>query len=265
MTVVALLHPGAMGSRLGGELVAGGHEVRWLAEGRSPASVVRAERDGLRPTAAAGALLDGADMVLSVLPPQFAVEVARLVSDAGFSETYLDANPLSPDVLEEVRQLVTGPGATFVDGGVVGPPPRSGASTNLYLAGESSAVVKVRALFADTAVTAVVVGDRVGQASAAKQAYALFNKGRMVLAASAARLAAAHGVSGVLAGESLRPGADLLGELDDVLDGLAEAGWRWGPELDQIADALAASGIDGSVARALAADLRGFGSAPAPG
>ena len=268
MTVVALLHPGAMGSRLGGELVAAGHEVRWLAAGRSPASVVRAEREGLHPVGAVGALLDGADTVLSVLPPQFAVAVARLVSGAGFSGTYLDANPLSPGTLEEVRQLATGASAAFVDGGVVGPPPQhgsTGSTTNVYLAGETSSVDTVRDLFAGTGVTALVVGDRVGQASAAKQAYALYNKGRVVLAAAAARLAAAHGVSNVLAAESSRRGAELLSELDDVLSGLADVGWRWGPEFDQVAEALADTGIDPSVARALAADLHRFGSAPEPG
>ena len=40
----------------------------------------------------------------------------------------------------------------------------------------------MEALFAGTGVTTVVVGPEVGQASAAKQAYALFNKGRVVLA-----------------------------------------------------------------------------------
>jgi len=262
VTVVALLHPGAMGSRTGGELVAAGHEVRWLTDGRSPATVVRAEREGLRPTAEVAALVDGADMVLSILPPQFAVEVARLVSQAGFAGTYLDANPLAPATIAEVQRLVTGPGATLVDGGVVGPPPRAGSRTSLYLAGEATGVDHVRDLFTGTVVTPIVVGATVGQASAAKQAYALYNKGRMVLAAASARLAAAHGVSEVLADESSRSGADLLGELDGVLDGLAGVGWRWGPELDEVADALADAGVDAAVARALAADLRAFGSGP---
>ena len=84
----------------------------------------------------------------------------------------------------------------------------------------------------------------------------------MVLAAASARLAAAHGVSRVLAGESSRPGAELLGELDEVLAGLAGAGWRWGPELDEVADALSDAGVDPAVAKALAADLHAFGPAP---
>lgn len=265
MTVVALLHPGAMGSRVGGELVSAGHEVRWLTAGRSPATVVRAEREGLRPTGGVDALLDGADTVLSILPPQFAVEVARLVCGAGFSGTYLDANPLSPTALDEVGRQVTAAGATFVDGGVVGPPPRSGESTNLYLAGAAPGVEHIRDLFVGTTVTPLVVGETAGQASAAKQAYALYSKGRMVLAAAAGRLAAAHGVSEVLAGESDRSGSDLLGDLDGLLEGLARVGWRWAPELDQVADALDEAGADPSAARGLAADLRGFGSGLPPG
>jgi 3-hydroxyisobutyrate dehydrogenase-like beta-hydroxyacid dehydrogenase len=254
--VVALLHPGAMGARVGGELVTAGHEVRWLTAGRSPATELRAQREGLTPVADAAALVDGADVVLSLLPPQAAVDVARLVADTGFHGTYVDANPLSPATLAEVRTTVEQRGATLVDAGVVGPPPREGSRTHLYLAGDPDRVGPVEALVAGTRITPVVVGPTVGQASAAKQAYALFNKGRMVLASLAGALADAHGVGHVLAGESERAGAELLGELDDLRTGLAGVGWRWGPELDELAMALESAGADPAAVRGLAAELR---------
>ncbi len=87
MAVVALLHPGAMGSRIGGELVATGHQVRWLAAGRSDASRARARTEGLTAVDDPAALVDGADLVLSVLPPQAALDVARLVASTGFAGT----------------------------------------------------------------------------------------------------------------------------------------------------------------------------------
>ena len=245
-----------MGARVGGELVAAGHEVHWLPAGRSDATAARAGLEGLTASTDATALVAGADVVLSLLPPQAAVEVATVVAGTGFSGTYVDANPVSPGTLATVQRLVEAAGATLVDAGVVGPPPRDENRTHLYLAGESDRVAEVEALVAGTQVSAVVVGERVGQASAAKQAYALYNKGRMVLAGLADGLAAAHGVRHVLEAEAQRPGAELLGELDEVRDGLAEVGWRWGPEMDELALSLAAAGLDPTAVQGLAAELR---------
>jgi 3-hydroxyisobutyrate dehydrogenase-like beta-hydroxyacid dehydrogenase len=256
LAVVALLHPGAMGARVGGELVAAGHQVRWLPAGRSDATAARAGLEGLTASTDPAALVAGADVVLSLLPPQAAVEVAAVVAGTGFTGTYVDANPVSPGTLATVQRVVEAAGATLVDAGVVGPPPRDESRTHLYLAGEPDRVAQVETLVAGTRVAAVVVGPRVGQASAAKQAYALHNKGRMVLSALAGALAEANGVAHVLAGEADRPGAELLGELGELREGLAEVGWRWGPELDELALAVEAAGLDPAAVRGLAAELR---------
>ena len=256
MTVVALLHPGAMGARVGGELVARGHQVRWLPTGRSAQTLSRAADEGLTAASDVGQLVDGASVVLSVLPPQAAVEAARQVAGSGFSGTYVEANPIAPSTLRLVVEVLSGAGVGVVDAGIVGPPPRDDARTSLYLAGAADRVARVSDLFAGTRVTPVVVGAAVGQASAAKQAYALVNKGRLVLAAAAARLAETHDVRQVLEVESDRPGAQVLGELDDLVTGLAETAWRWGPEMDELAESLASAGCDASLARGLAAELR---------
>ena len=256
MAIVALFHPGAMGSRVGGELVAAGHEVRWLRAGRSDVTIARARTERLTAAADIGELLDGADVVLSLLPPQSAVEVAISVAGQGFSGTYVDANPVSPGTLATVRRTVEVGGATLVDAGMVGPPPGEGQRTSIYLAGDSSRAAQVEALFTGTRVTPVFAGTTIGQASAAKAAYALFNKGRMILASLAGDLADAHGVRHLLAAEADRPGAELLGELTELRDGLAEVGWRWGPEMDELARSLTDAGLDPALAEAFAAQLR---------
>ena len=66
MSVVALLHPGAMGSRLGGELAGVGHEVRWCSAGRSPATRARTEAEGLTEAPDLPTLVSGATYVVSV-------------------------------------------------------------------------------------------------------------------------------------------------------------------------------------------------------
>ena len=255
MAVVALLHPGAMGSRIGGELVATGHQVRWLAAGRSDASRARARTEGLTAVDDPAALVDGADLVLSVLPPQAALDVARLVASTGFAGTYVDANPLSPGTLRECGSRSRGPARPWSTAASSGRRRARAERTH-----STSPVRRTpwrrwrrrRRLPGDP----VVLGEEVGRASAAKQAYALFNKGRMVLASLAAEIAEAHGVTDVLAAEAGRPGAELLGELPDLRAGLADVGWRWGPEMDEVVLTLAAAGSDPSAVEGLAAQLR---------
>lgn len=77
-----------------------------------------------------------------------------------------------------------------------------------------------------------------------------------MLAALAAGLAQAHGVQHVLEAEGERPDAELLGKPDEVLDGLTEFGWRWGPEMDEIALTLTEAGLDPTVVEGLGSELR---------
>ena len=67
-------------------------------------------------------------MILSICPPHAALEVAR--SAAGFDGVYVDANAISPLRAQEIAALHP----RFVDGGIVGGPPRE-PGTTLYLSG----------------------------------------------------------------------------------------------------------------------------------
>lgn len=241
-----VFHPGAMGSRLAGELVSAGHTVSWVPERRSQASVERAGAAGLVGQSFAEAVA-GAEVVLCSCAPQGAVEVARQVGGAGFSGLYVEANPLSPKSLREAQAAV--PGATFVDAGVVGPPPSGGPSpTHLMLSG--AAAGDAAALWAGTAVTPRVVGAEPGAASAAKSAYALYNKGKAALAVLAFQLAEKHGVTDALVAQQIRADAGSLRD-PQLPEQLRSVAWRWGPEFDELAETLDDAGLEGDAARAL--------------
>ncbi|NEA31982.1 NAD(P)-dependent oxidoreductase [Streptomyces sp. SID13031] len=243
---IAVFHPGAMGSQLAHQLVAAGHEVRWSPEGRSPASVERAEVAGLIGTTFADAIAS-AEVVVCSCAPQGAIDIAREVGAAGFAGIYIEANPLSPKSLQAAQDAL--PEATFVDAGVIGPPPTGGSSpTHLMLSGSAAAVAAD--LWDGTAVTPMVVGDQVGAASAAKSAYALYNKGKAALAVLAFQLAEKHGVTEALTAQQVRADA---GSLKDpgLPESLRSVAWRWGPEFDELAKTLDAAGLEGDAARAL--------------
>ncbi len=209
---IAVFHPGAMGSKLAAQLVVAGHEVHWVPEGRSTASVERAEATGLIGTPFAEAV-GSAEVVLCSCAPQGALEIARRVGAEGFDGLYVEANPLSPKSLAAAQEAL--PSATFVDAGVVGPPPVGGPSpTHLMLSGTAAA--QVAGLWSGTAVTPMVVGDEPGAASAAKSAYAFYNKGKAALAVLAFELAAKHGVTDALVAQQVRGDA---GSLKDPASG----------------------------------------------
>ena len=243
---IAVFHPGAMGSKLAAQLVVAGHEVHWVPEGRSEASKARAEEAGLISTPFAQAV-ERAEVVLCSCAPQGAVDVAKQVGSQGFHGLYVEANPLSPTSLREAQSAV--PDATFVDAGVVGPPPTGGPSpTHLMLSG--TAAGEVAALWDGTAVTPMVVGTEPGAASAAKSSYALYNKGKAALAVLAFQLAEKHGVTEALVAQQTRADG---GSLKDpaLPEQLRSVAWRWGPEFDELAETLDNAGLEGDAARAL--------------
>ena len=112
---IALVHPGEMGAAIGAALRAGGHDVLWASEGRSPATAERARAAGLHDVGRFERLRD-ADAVVSVCPPHAALDVARAC--VGFDGIYVDANAVSPQRAQEVAALQP----RFVDGGIVGGP-----------------------------------------------------------------------------------------------------------------------------------------------
>jgi 3-hydroxyisobutyrate dehydrogenase-like beta-hydroxyacid dehydrogenase len=243
---ITVFHPGAMGSKLAAQLVAAGHEVAWVPDGRSDASKERADEAGLIGLSFADAV-GTAEVILCSCAPQGAVEIADSVGREGFAGLYVEANPLSPKSLRAAQDAV--PKATFVDAGVVGPPPTGGASpTHLMLSG--AAAEQVAELWAGTAVTPMVVGDRPGAASAAKSSFALYNKGKAALAVLAFQLAAEHGVTDALVAQHTRADGGSLHD-PNLPEQLRSVAWRWGPEFDELAETLDAAGLEGDAARAL--------------
>ncbi|MBV9795878.1 MAG: NAD(P)-dependent oxidoreductase [Actinobacteria bacterium] len=247
MTTIGLLHPGEMGAGLGGALADRGHTVLWLPEGRSRATAERAAGAGLTSTGSLSDLLGRAEVVLSVCPPQAAPAVAASVASDGFGGLVVDANAIAPRTVRTVAATVTAAGATFVDGGIIGlaPQPGSAGGPRLYLSGEpgSPAAAQVAALFDGTAVTACLVDGGVGAASAVKMAYAAWTKGSAALLLAARALARTERVEGTLLAEWGASQPQLAARTENAARSAAAKGWRWDPEMTEIAAAMADAGL----------------------
>jgi 3-hydroxyisobutyrate dehydrogenase-like beta-hydroxyacid dehydrogenase len=244
-TTIGLLHPGEMGAAIGRCLADQGHTVLWVPQGRSPATGKRAEAAGLTDAGPLADLVGRSDVILSVCPPQAAQAVAESVvqSPGGFGGRFVDANAIAPQTARAVAAVVTPPGATFTDGGIVGQPPSPGSpdGPRLYLSGEDAAAVA--ALFDGTPVRTELVDGGVGAASAVKMAYAAWTKGTAALLLSARALARAEGVEGTLLAEWGLSQPGLARRTEAAAQAAAVKGWRWHAEMTEIATAMADAGL----------------------
>jgi 3-hydroxyisobutyrate dehydrogenase-like beta-hydroxyacid dehydrogenase len=250
VAVVGLVSPGAMGSALGARLRDGGARVIVALDGRSPRTVRFAAESGLEDVGSLAALLREAAVVLSVVPPESALAVARDVAavSADARPLVVDLNATSPSTVERIAAVLDDAGVELVDGAISGPPPHRPDTTRVYLSGPRAAEA---ARLPFDGVERVVVGHTVGSASAVKMCTASVYKGRVALLTQALRTAHAHGV------------------VEHVLDDLTEAGladrertgatiaqasakaWRYVAEMEEIAETQSAAGLPPDLFRAL--------------
>ena len=135
--VVGIVSGGAMGSALGARLRAGGARVLVALDGRSPRTARLAADAGLEDVGSLAALVASSTVVLSVVPPEAASEVASAIAEAGRggSAVVADLNAVSPSTAREVASLLGDAGIEAVDGAISGPPPSAPGTTRIYLSG----------------------------------------------------------------------------------------------------------------------------------
>ena len=242
MATIGLLHPGEMGAAVGGCLVSVGHEVLWDPAGRSRASTGRALAAGLTGVTF-DAVIKRTSVILSICPPHAALDVAGQVAGAGYAGIYVDANAISVATAERVSGIVTAAGATYVDGGIIGPPPEVAGHTRLYLAGPRAN--EVRVLFARSALDARIADGQLYAASAVKMAYAAWTKGSSALLLAARALARAEGVEKTLLAEWALSQPALAARSEGAATAAAAKGWRWVAEMEEIAASMTAAGLPG--------------------
>jgi 3-hydroxyisobutyrate dehydrogenase-like beta-hydroxyacid dehydrogenase len=193
-------------------------------------------------------LISRADVIVSVCPPDAAVDVAEAVSNAGFDGIYVDANAIAPATARSIGARFT----NFVDGGIVGPPARAAGTTRLYLSGDLAN--DVAALWKDTLLETRIVDGGAGAASAVKVCFAAWTKGTAALLLAIRALAVAENVEDALIAEwaTSQPGLD--DQSMRAATGNAPKAWRFAGELDEIAKAFAGDDLPGGFATA-AADI----------
>jgi 3-hydroxyisobutyrate dehydrogenase-like beta-hydroxyacid dehydrogenase len=242
---VAILGSGDMGSAVGAAFVRAGFRVVTDLSRRSAHSHGLAMRAGIVDVGSLAAVVQSAELVLSIVPPavaaECAAEVAAAMRGARAAPPFADCNAVAPGTVREIARLFDGSGAAFVDAGIVGRGPRPGGErTRFYVSGPARRAL----LDVDVPELALVdMGDEIGAASALKMTYAALNKGTDALHTAVLLAGARLGVLPALLREFESSQAEALARMKLRVPFLAATSARFKGEMAEIARTFAAAGV----------------------
>ena len=239
-TTVALIGAGEMGAAVGRRLRECGARVLTSLEGRSAASADRVRHAGLEVVADDDRLVRDARLVLSIVPPGVAVEVAERLRvplrRARAQPVFIECNAIAPATTRLIEAMLES--ISFIDAGIIGGPPRAGTQDpslgpRFYVSGPQA---HRATRLADFGLDIAVIDGPVGAASGLKLAYAGLTKGFTALAAAMVNAAARDGLADALRVELARTQPELLARLDRFVPQMFPKAYRWVAEMEQIAE-----------------------------
>lgn len=262
--VVAVIAPGNMGAAVGKVLTEHSVEVLTALEGRSAASAARAISAGMRVVPPAE--LVRAQLLLSIVPPASALSLAELMAPAlgaaAHKPVFVDCNAVSPATARRIAAVIEPTGAAFVDAGIIGPPPRTGAARpGIYASGPHAGRLSV---LTEYGLDIRVLEGPVGAASALKMSFAGINKGVIAVATAMTLAAARAGAAQELRQALAEREPALLASLGRKVPDMLPKAYRWVAEMQEISQFvtpeaggeiyLGAAQLYERVARAMASD-----------
>ena len=241
---VGVMSPGDMGQAVASQIKAKGLNVYTALERRSERTRALAHEAGLIDVGSLAQLVERCDAVLSVMDPGSAVTLAREISDAiraaGRRTLVVDCNAIAPDTVREIAGLIQQAGGRFLDGGIIGPPPRGKAKTNLYVSGPGAADLEQ---LAGPQLIVHVIGEGIADASALKMCYGALNKGTQALWLEVLVAAERLGIAGLLDEQLQQSQGDRYKWALGQFPILPPKAYRWVPEMLEIAKTLAGAGV----------------------
>ena len=237
---VGISSPGEMGHAVAKVLVDGGLPAIACLEGRSERSLARADTAGIEAVPTLAEVARRAGIFLSILPPAHAREMARRVAATGETITYVDCNAVSPATAVAIGATAEAAGLTFIDAGIVGPPPLKEGTTRFYASGER---VEEFAELSRYGLDVRVVGGEIGQASGLKMCYASQTKGRYAIFIESLVAARRLGCYDLLVEELKMSQAATLADTEKSVPNIPSKAGRWIAEMEEIAATFAETGM----------------------
>jgi 3-hydroxyisobutyrate dehydrogenase-like beta-hydroxyacid dehydrogenase len=241
--IIVVIAAGEMGAAIGQRLRLRGATVRTSLQGRSSATIARAQAAGLVAIDDDRKLVEGADFVLSVMPPgeakALAQRLAPVLTPLAKKPLYADCNAVAPATAREVAAVIAPTGCGFADVGIVGgPPPKDGnASPRLYASGDGARrLLELK----DFGLDIRLVEGGVGEASAVKMGYACLTKGTQAIGAAMMLGAMRNNVAPAVK-EALADSMSSILDYDSKqMPRMFPKAYRWVAEMEEISKFLAA-------------------------
>ena len=255
---VGLLSPGDMGHVVGQVLLQHGMRVVTCLQGRSERTRMLSRKAGIAEVPAYEQLVREADLLLSILVPEEALNTARLVAqalrNAGATTLYAECNAVSPRTTRAIAEVITAAGSRCVDAGIIGSPPRQEGTTRFYASGPD---VEEFAELGRYGLDVRPLGLEIGQASGIKMCYAAFTKGTTALATALLTVAHSMGLYEPLVQEFQTSQGDRYRSMERQIPGMPTRAYRWIGEMEEIAQTFADAGLTPKFHQA-AADMYRF-------
>ena len=252
---VGILSPGAMGGAVGRVLKESGLDVITCLSGRSERTIKMAKDCGFRAEPDLESMVRESDLVLSILAPGHAWEVAAQISAAMKTANawppFADCNAVSPKTALSMAQMVTAVGGVFVDASIMGDPPSDGTSPIFYVSGPDSQIL---AEIDGRGIKVIAVGLEIGKASAIKMCHSALSKGSIALRTALLIAARSLGVYEEVCAELQRSQRDQFEHMQTSVPGLATKSYRWVAEMEEVASMFEAIGLSSALGHG-AADL----------
>lgn len=244
LKTVGILSPGDMGHSVGQVLGLQGLSVIACLKERSERTRSLANEAHIIDVSTYQRLVSEADIILSILVPARAKQVAQVVARA-IAETkaellYADCNAIAPTTVREIGEVITMAGGRFVDASIIGPPPRNEGATRFYASGPDARFLLVLNEFG---LNLTVLGEQIGQASAIKMCYAALTKGVTALGTELLTAAEILGVSEPLKQEFKLSQPALYGYLERQIPRMPMKSFRWIGEMREIAKTFQHAGL----------------------
>ena len=185
-----------------------------------------------------------ADLIMSILVPAQAVNVAKEVADAmratGAPRPYADCNAVSPRSASAMAAIIGEAGGDYIDAGIIGGSPARGAVPRLYASGPRAALVD-ELDGADIVVRNL--GPGLDTASGLKMCYAAMTKGTNALRVAMLTAAETLGLYDELIAELAESQGEALAAMESGIPGLPANAGRWIGEMEEIAATFQAAGV----------------------
>ncbi len=150
----------------------------WKRAPWRPEHLAAASHPRIRMTESLEEALAGADVVLSLLTPDAALDAARAAAPFLANAVYLDLNTTTPEVKREIGRVVEAGGGRAVDGAICDPAEVYGHRVATLISGTEAE--SLGAIMARCGMRLRAIGERVGDASALKVVRSAFTKGLMM-------------------------------------------------------------------------------------